>query len=430
MTRRKICAWAARLFAFLAVFAAGSVRADQVPLVSLKFAGLAHFSDAQVTALSGLKIGAPIAADDLKAVANRLAQSGAFDNVSYKYDSNASGMRVEFDVVETRHVIPCVFENFIWFSDSELAQALHERAPLYGDVVPINGPTLDEISDSLRSLMKAKQLPGSVDRIPITDRTGKVAAMSFQVTGVSMPIRELSFPGATAGRDANLRKAASELIGRDFSASEISTFVSVSLVPFYRRQGYFRAHFNRAQATLKDTVSQTVFDVSVSVPVAEGAQYYWDGALWTGDDAITSGDLDQLLALKRKERADGDAIDAGLQAISQAYAVRGYLDATLHPKENLDDAKHLVSYDVAVTEGIQYHMGDVAFAGVSDSDAKRLAGEWQLRSGDIYNAAYLGDFEKTAAWPRPPAGKTKNATSVSLKRNPQTATVDVTFTVH
>jgi outer membrane protein assembly factor BamA len=410
--------------------AGGQAAADgATKLVNLRFTGLSHFTNEQADEVAGLRQGQMVTPGDLQSSAGRLAQSGGFASVNFKYSTNAAGMSAEFTVAEVQNLLPCVFDNFVWFSDDEIGQALRKSVPLYGGAVPEGGPSMDQISDALRALLQSKSIPGDVQRVAVAQLGGPVSAMSFRVTGVSVSIRTLSFPGANEVHDSDLQKAAAQELGRDYFVSEVETFDQVALVPVYRHEGYYRASFGVPTPKVQDSTTPGTTAVSVTIPVKEGAQYSWDAAHWSGNQAISSSDLDHLLGMTSKEIADADKIDLGLSAITKAYGTEGYIDAAINPRENIDDANLLVSYDVAVKEGVQYHMGQVTFAGVSDKDAQKLASQWQLKPGAVYNNDYaLSDFMKKSSWPKPPNGKPP-VIKLVLKRNPQTATVDVTLTL-
>lgn len=422
------------LIIFLSLAFVSAAR-DQAPtssltkLVSLKFDGLVHFTDSQATAVSGLHENQIVSMHDLQLAADRLAQSGGFANVGFRYSTSADGISVEFSLTENQNLIPCVFDNFVWFSDAEIDQALRENVPLYGNTVPEGGPTMDQISAALRVLLQSKSISGDVQRIGIGQLGGKLSAMSFREVGVPIYIREVSFPGADATREKELLSASAQLIGRDYVASETDSFSSVALVPLYRHEGYFRVKFSPPTAVIQSPSAPGSVAVSVAIPVQEGPQYRWDAPHWTGNQTMASSDLDKTLGMVSKEVADADKINKGFESIRKAYSAAGYIDAAIVPSEQINDADLTVSYNVKIEEGIQYHMGQLSFVGASDKDARKLAGEWELKPGAVYNGEYFQTiFLKKASWPKSPDGKAISISQV-LKRNPQTATVDLTFTL-
>lgn len=402
---------------------------NKTRLVNLKFNGLSHFTDSQAAAASGLHVGQSVGVDDLNGAANKLAQSGGFTHVAYRYSTDATGIAVQFDLSENQNLLPCIFDNFVWFSDDEIDQALRKSVPLYGKTVPEDGPTMDQISSALRGLLQSKSIPGDVEKLPLGAIGGSVQAMIFRVAGVSIHVKAVSFTGGSSHSVPELKSTLGQLVDQSYSNSDIQAFAETALVPIYRHHGFFRVTFGRATPTIQNSQSPGEVQVALSIPIQEGQQYSWGGAQWTGNQILKSEDLDRLLGMKPNEIADGDKITAGLQAVANAYSVQGYIDAAVQRHENIDDAALLVSYDVAIAEGIQYHMGQITFVGVPDSASKRLTGEWQLKPGAVYDGTYFQtQFMKKASWPGL-YGNEGAKIGMALKRNPQTARVDVTITV-
>src|SRR5271155_2430144 len=86
-------------------------------LATIKFSGLERFSESQVSRATGLHVGDPVSQPQLAAAADRLAKSGAFEHVSFRYSTEKNQLPVEFQLVEIQKLLECHFENFVWFSD-------------------------------------------------------------------------------------------------------------------------------------------------------------------------------------------------------------------------------------------------------------------------------------------------------------------------
>jgi outer membrane protein assembly factor BamA len=399
-------------------------------LASVKYTGLSRYTETQVNAEMGLRLGDMISAAQLKDASDRLSQSGAFDNVSFHYVTQNNELTAEFQLRETQKVLPCVFDNFVWFSDQQLDQTLRTRVPLYTGVSPENGTTSKEIAAALEQLIRTNGVIGTVESIASSERLGApVTALIFQVKGVVMPIRSVTFPGSSAVSERDLVAASSQLMGEDFSVTNVSLFGSHGLLPLYKRHGYLRAHFEKPQPKVSGVATNgSPQDVAVVLPVLEGAEYYWEKADWNGNQQITREDLDHLMGMKDHDVANQDEIDAGLGAVKRAYDTKGFIDASLDPKIILDDATKLVRYDVTVAEGTQYHLAQVHFSGLPDGASKELLKKWQLKPGDIYNATYVSDFVKSVAMPTvlKMGIKTKGA-AITSQRDKQTASVELYF---
>jgi outer membrane protein assembly factor BamA len=361
----------------------------------MKFAGLNRFNETQASKATGLQTGDSVTQAQLAAAVDKLAKSGAFENVSFRYSTNGNSLNVEFQVAEISRLLPCVFDNFVWFSDAELDKALRNRVSFYAGGVPESGATSEEVRVALRDMVRANGISGEVTVIPSIAGLGQpVSAFVYSVTGVAMPIRSIRFAGNAAITASSLQAASSQIIGRDYSVNFVSQFAGAGLVPLYRKQGYLRARFEKPDgAPLHSNDTAIVQPVVVALSVEEGSIFYWEKAEWTGNRIFTSEELNRLLGMKPKEVANQEKIDAGLTAIKRAYDTRGFIEAAVKPKEILDDNARLTIYDVAVDEGAQFHLGMVHFEGLPEVASKELIKSWQLKPGDVYDVSWYVRFE-------------------------------------
>jgi outer membrane protein assembly factor BamA len=412
----------------------GTARAQDPPsgnfrLVAIKFAGLKKFTDAQGVAGSGLRIGDGVTTTQLSVAANQLAKSGAFDGVAFQYSTRGNQLTAVFTVVESKHLLPCIFDNFVWFSYDQVDKTVRARVPFYSGIAPLSGATQQQIVDALRALLQSIGIAANVQGIPSGAAGGIPTAMLFRVLGVATPVKTVNFPGSSVISEKELEAAASGAIDQDFSISNMSVFASAALVPLYRERGYLRATFDRPQwAVIGNPPAGSSPDIALTLPVKEGSQYFWDKATWAGNHQFSSDELDQTLNMKVREVANQHKIEAGFEAVKKGYGKFGYIDAGLAPKENVDDTTLSAAYDVTINEGLQYHMGHVRFQGISEKAATEIAKKWALKQGEIYDDTYPLNFLQKVAMPKlTEMREAKTRTNLSEQRNKQNATVDVTI---
>jgi outer membrane protein assembly factor BamA len=399
----------------------------------MKFAGLSRFNETQASKATGLQTGESVTQAQLAAAVDKLAKSGAFENVSFRYSTSGNSLNVEFLVVEISRLLPCVFDNFVWFSDAELDKGLRDRVSFYAGGIPESGATSEEVRVALRDIVRANGITGDVTVIPSIAGMGQpVSAFVYSVTGVAMPIQSIRFAGNAAITASSLQAASSQIIGRDYSVSFVSQFAGAGLVPLYRKKGYLRAQFEKPDGTpLHPNDAAIVQPVVVALSVEEGPVFYWEKAEWTGNRVFTSEELDHLLGMNPKEVANQEKIDAGLTAIKRAYDTRGFIEAAVKSKEILDDTARLTTYDVAVDEGAQFHLGMVHFEGLPEVASKELIKSWRLKPGDIYDASYPNTFvSKVAIGKLKELGIEKTSATVSPKPEKQKASVDLNIVFH
>jgi outer membrane protein assembly factor BamA len=64
----------------------------------------------------------------------------------------------------------------------------------------------------------------------------------------------------------------------------------------------------------------------------------------------------------------------------------------IKPQAQIYDESATVHYDINISEGDLYKMGELEIAGVDSSSKDRLREAWTLREGDPYNANYTRKF--------------------------------------
>jgi outer membrane protein assembly factor BamA len=405
---------------------------EKYRLAAVKFDGLIRFTNEQASEAIALHPGDPVDPARLAAAADVLAKSGAFDDVNYRYSSDKGTITAEFRLVETQKMLPCFFDNFVWFSDEQLDRTLRKRVPFYAGGVPESGETVKQVIAALREMLRANGIAGDVEEIPSAVIGKGVMGFRFRVTGIAMPIRSAAFPGASAVSEKDLVGASTEVIDQDFSLNLVTTFASAGLLPIYRRRGYLRARFEHPQGRIIGAPTDLSHpEIALVLPVVEGQEFRWEKAEWAGNHEFSSEDLDRVLGMKPREVANQEKIEAGLAAVKKAYSHRGFVDASVEPQVILEDASQLASWDITIHEGIQYRMGQLHVDSLNERVAKKLAAGFALKSGDVYDGNYLPDFiQKVAAPELLKNGVANMRSSMKIERDKQKAIIDLYLIFH
>jgi outer membrane protein assembly factor BamA len=402
-------------------------------LTKISVTGAQRFTESAIVAASGLSQGQTVTMQDVSAAADRLAKSGAFEKVAFRYFTQGNDLDAIFLVTESKQLLPCRFDNFVWFTPAELDSALRQKIPLYDGATPPSGTMLQAIQTALEGMLREKGIAGSVRSIPYASAPGQpLGAMRFSVEGVSLPIAKLSFPGASAISEQELEQQAAKLLGQDYSMTDVAIFARASLIPLYGERGYLRAQF-------ADPVGQLVAasgadpakDVSVTIPVREGLSYEWSGAVWSGNHVFTATDLNHMLGMKPDEVASTKKYDQGLADVNDAYSRQGYIQMVISSQPEFDDSTRRVTYRISVQEGPQFRMGSLEIIGLPPDATKRLLKSWKMQSGEVFDQTYMKAFLKTEL-PKNLHFNPPHPTTVSTKvqPDPNAKTVDVQIGVH
>ncbi|MGH9727227.1 MAG: POTRA domain-containing protein [Candidatus Acidiferrales bacterium] len=398
-------------------------------LLSVTEVGSKAYSSEQVTALSGLQNDATVNRDAIQAAADRLAHTGLFSSVRYRYSGETGGIRVTFELQDAP-TFPVSFDNFPWFTDEELTAALNQPGLPFHGVAPATGSVLDTMAQTLEKTLATRGVHATVKHemsaVPGTDQK----TLRFSVDGADLTISAVQFTDPLATNDRGVKDELQTLVGKPFSREEVERFDFEHVRPIYLSRGYLRVTFATPEARFNaNPLGPPPKNVVVIVPITTGPTYSWGGITWNGNHAYTTSDLDALVTqsgLTVGQLADGTKIQAMLESVDTAYGHRGYLDANIAPKEVFDDAAHRASYRVDISEGQQYKMGNLVLTGLSIDAEKHIRAAWRIPQGQAFDRTFFDYFLAKGigdALRGLPAAQDK--VSHFLQKNPQPATVDV-----
>jgi outer membrane protein assembly factor BamA len=319
-------------------------------------------------------------------------QSGLFKKLGYRVRTADNDATVTFEVEEASRNLPVVFENFVWFSEEEMARTIRKDVPFFDGTAPEAGVTTDKIAAALQRLLGQRKINGRVEHMPYTNMATGRQEILFTVEGVKIPVCSVHFPGANAISEAELIKASQPLLKMDYSRKDASVFAEHTLFPLYRHLGYLRAQFKQPTALVEE--GRCPGGVGLTIPVDEGVVYSWGSADWTGNQAVLSEDLNEALGMKPGELADGFKIDKGLMEVRKAFGHRGYISAGVKESSEFDDASRRVSYRFTINEGQRYFMGNVIVNGLPEAEVERLRAKWTVGSNAVFDEAYLDEFRQ------------------------------------
>jgi outer membrane protein assembly factor BamA len=348
--------------------------------------GLKTLTLETVIATSGLKIGETFSVAELDAASERLVHSGFFTNVAYRTKTMGGNVTIVFQLEERKgNVSPVLFDNFIWFSDEELVEAVKAAVPSFDGQAPDTGNTVETIKQALQQLLVTRKLPGRVE-YTLTE-----TAHLYRVGDVPLKICTLHFPGSQNISEQRLIQATRSSMDPEYSRQSAATFPKYGLFPIYREAGQLRATFG-APIAKPDTNPGCEGGVDLTIPVNEGLIYSWAKAEWSGNQLLLPKDLDDALGMKTGEVANGKKFDKGLREVDKLYGTHGHIEAQFTSQVEFDDATRLATFRIAVKEGPQYRMGTVEFKGVSPTDAAALKDKWKLKSGEVFDQSYTNRF--------------------------------------
>jgi outer membrane protein assembly factor BamA len=361
-------------------------------LVKITFAGLKEFESAQALKVSGLRTGQKVNSKDIDAATQKLAKSGFFESVACQSIDKRMGLELEFRVEEAKNLLPCTFDNFVWFSNEELIKAVREKAPLFKGNLPRFGTAKQDATAALQDLLRQRQIPGKIRFSIDTDLdSGKMLGYLIQVSGVKLTIASLQFRGANSIPEIVLQDNAKSLIGQQYSQINVMEFAGRILTPLFKERGYFRVQFKEPTVEIPpNSASET--GINLVWNVIENKAYRWDKAVWIGDLPFASESLDQMMGMQTGDIAEKNRIDKGFSAVRSELSRKGYIEAQIKEMPEVNDAACKVRYSVQFFAGSQYSMGALNFSGAPGNLVRKLRIKWKLAPGEPFDALYPAEF--------------------------------------
>ena len=361
-------------------------------LASVKVTGSKKYAPELLAAETGLSAGSMITKADLQNGADRLARCGLFSNVQYRFASEDAGVRLEYQVTDAP-TLPVWFDNFPWFSDAEISAVLKKDVSLFDGTAPESGSILQELTSALERLLATRGVTASVSNevgpAPVTN----VRVQQFHMDGAAANIAAVEFSDALAKSEHGIQQRLADIIGQPYSRTAVELFEFEQVRPVYLSHGFLHVKFGEPGARV--TGAGTAAKVTVIAPVEPGPAFAWDGVTWTGNSAVSASILNTSVTLKSGDPVDGMKLEAMWNAARDEYAKAGYLDMTLTPNPQFEESTKRVSYNVAISEGRQYHMGKLVLTGLSIEGERRIRAAWGIAPGAVFNKDIYEEFVDT-----------------------------------
>lgn len=378
------------LLVLLIALISGTQASPSMELARIELVGAKRFSSADVARLSGLTIGKVVTINELNDAAQRLANTGLFEKVTYRYTLAGRRATVIYELRELPWTIPVTFDNFVWFTNDQLVEALRRDLPTFDGTLPKSQEMPDLVMRSLQKLLDARKIPGRVEFAPEATLGGSLLQYIFAVKDPAPKFCRVQITGTSVIPEKDLADAVRTGSGSDYSGFSVGNVVKGTLTEMYRRRGHWRATFGKPDVALEEGASCA--GVSVTLAVTEGAPYAFAGAQWAGNPTVAAGRLDAALAMTAGEIADVSKLDAGLRAVRREYGRHGHLAMRSSYEPRLNDEAKRVSFDIQVSEGPQFRMGTFEVSGLPQPDVETITKKWRLQPGEPYDEEYARDF--------------------------------------
>lgn len=381
-------------FLFLALLlcsaSASTATAQNSALREVHAEGIKFITEAQVVELTGLTRGTQVARGDLQNAADILVRSGLFAHVTYNFATRSDGVVVTFRLQENPR-LAVSYDNFPWYSDSELNEAIRQSLPFYDGTLPEAGTVLDLAANALQSFLDNRGVAGtSVEHAVLASPLADASLQQFHLAGLSPKIASMEFGDPNLQSNLTVRQHLPEIIGKPFSRLSIDLFLAEAIQPIYLQSANLRAKIGPAEVRLSGNPNKKLpEDIPVFIPCAPGPAYTWKGVAWSGNKKLSEVTLARDVSLQPGAPANGMALQAGWNNVSEDYGHIGYLEAKITPAAHYDDQAHTVAYQVKIEEGPEYRYNSMTVSGLSVPAEKLLRAAFTLQRGEVFDKTWF-----------------------------------------
>ncbi len=349
--------------------------------------GMKILTEAQVVELTGLVNGSQVGKQDLQDAADILVRSGLFAKVNYSFTTKNDAVIATYRVEENAR-LPVTYDDFPWFSDSELTEAIKKDLPFYNATLPEAGTVVDKAANSISAFLAEHGTTASVEHSVVANPLGEGSIQQFAISGDPPRIASVEFGDANLTNNRAVQQHLPEIVGKPYSRVAIDIFLAEAIRPVYLQQGNLRPKIGPAEVRLSGNPNQKLPDkIPVFIPCSPGPIYQWKSVEWQGNSVLSTMTLTNALGMKPGDVADGMKIEGGIDHAKEEYGHLGYLDAKLNAEGKFDDTTHTVSYFITVSEGQQYKFNAMTITGTSLAAERIIRDAWPQKAGDVFDKA-------------------------------------------
>jgi outer membrane protein insertion porin family len=322
----------------------------------------------------------------------------------YRFPNGAVGKLIVFHLEERQRIKMIDYDGATRVSRADINDRLKEKGiDLRLDAFLDHG-ALRRVSAAVRELYAEKGYQYAVVSPAVRELAGgpKLAHVIFTISeGPKVAIRDVEFLGNRVFSDrtlANVLKAnkaqsvLSLVTGRGTFNEEKFAEDAQSIVDYYRDRGYIATRVGQPTLrVLDDSPDGKTRWVQLRVEVTEGERFTVGEFTFEGNAVVATDALRPLFELETGDIYSQQRITKGLERAREWYGAGGYFEFTAYPDLRPRDRAQPPTVDITMrlTEGKQYFVNRLEFAGNTQTRDEVLRREMLLVEGGVFNTQAL-----------------------------------------
>ena len=393
-------------------------------------------SQAQLEATIGLHAGSALTRASMTAAAEKLADTGFYDNVGVTTKGSDNALTVVFDLTpaDPASFLPTSFENFVWLSPDQIARAIRSKIPVYDGTLPEAGPQADLAAQALTEALAAEHVTSPVAAVgalpvtfEITHETVEptlehpVRVLQFRIEHPAPVVENVKLQGAAPQLAPLLQKAVDATLHTRYNEGKAGILTRDRLLRPLLDAGYAQALLSRMTLEIGSPAQGRV-PLVLTATVTPGLLYKVGNIKLAPTPLVSAETFAHSAKLHEGDVASHAALLDTLKPLDAAYRSQGYMDVLVTATPVFNAAARTVDYTVDVVPGAQYRIHAISVEGLDAAAAAEFAKAFRLHRNDLFDAPYVNSFlaHDTTAPSLAPYNGTWRAVA-----HPETHTVDL-----
>jgi outer membrane protein insertion porin family len=395
------------------------------------FTNAGPYTEAELLKVTGIATGQTITDDAISQGAQRLVDTGLFDDAAATYNGQGAQRQVRYTLKPTpaAALFPVSFANVVWYSPQELDTELRQRVPLYRGRISEAGNMGESVTAALQAMLADKGVTAKVEHTSVAATLAHPQrVIDFKVAQPYVVIASASYTGDTgATLSAPDRQAVAaylaNLKGLPYNEGLTDDDISDQLLAPWRNLGYVKAKLEAPSRSVVPAARGV--GVAFMAQLTAGAPYTMKAIGWEPTEAYSAADFARDAKLHAGQPAAANLLLETEAPILKAYRARGYMDAVIESGLATDDIAHTVSYTLHATPGEIYHLQSLSVVGLPPEVQAEFDAAWSMKAGDVYDEPYINKFIQNNTAMRKLSAY---AGGYQASADPQKHTVDLTLT--
>lgn len=357
------------------------------PLRSFQIEGNTHFSDEEIIAASGLKIGDAVIPQQFEDALQKLSATGAFNSLRFRYEPVDDGYGLIFEVEEITEFYPIRFEAFE-VPKEELMALLAEKVPFFGEQVPPTGPIVERIGDVLNEYWKSKGKQEKVigTLMPIEDNE---FAMIFQPNLPTQTIAYTKFVNTGVLEELEVARVMNSIaIGVPYSEKRLEELLKYNIAPLYATKGYLGVKF----CPCKTERDPDTAGLLVTIEVNQGLPYKFGNVELPEIRGLDGDELADMVRFRPGDLANLDLAEEARLSLENRFKNDGYMKADVRLLREDHADSRTVDIGFAYSAGSRYTFRELRIRGLDITGEPAVRKRWAIKVGDPYVADYPRAF--------------------------------------